>query len=217
VSARRGAALLLTAALMGGAATGCSSDVGSSGDQGYVAGKGIITTLDVADRKAPGPVSGTTIDGERVSLSEYAGKVVVVNVRGSWCAPCRAEAAMLADAARDLAARDVVFLGIDSRDPSRAAAQAFVRRFDVPYPSIYDQRGRTLLSFRGTLTPNSVPSTVIIDTRGRVAASVLGEISRTTLYDLVDEVSTRSTARGAGSTARGTGSTARGTGRGAGT
>jgi thiol-disulfide isomerase/thioredoxin len=202
---------------MGGAVTGCSSDVGSSGDQGYVAGKGIITTLDVADRKAPGPVSGTTIDGEPVSLSEYAGKVVVVNVWGSWCAPCRAEAPMLADAARDLAARDVVFLGIDSRDPSRAAAQAFVRRFDVPYPSIYDQRGRTLLSFRGTLTPNSVPSTVIIDSRGRVAASVLGEISRTTLYDLVDEVSTRSTARGAGSTARRTLSTARGTGRGAGT
>jgi thiol-disulfide isomerase/thioredoxin len=152
-----------------------------------------------------------------VSLSEYAGKVVVVNVWGSWCAPCRAEAPMLADAARDLAARDVVFLGIDSRDPSRAAAQAFVRRFDVPYPSIYDQRGRTLLSFRGTLTPNSVPSTVIIDTRGRVAASVLGEISRTTLYDLVDEVSTRSTARGTGSTARGALSIARGTGRGAGT
>jgi hypothetical protein len=87
----------------------------------------------------------------------------------------------------------VVFLGIDSRDPSKAAARAFVRRFDVPYPSIYDQRGRTLLSFRGTLTPNSVPSTVVIDREGRVAASVLGEITRTTLYDLVDEV------RGAGS------------------
>jgi hypothetical protein len=83
----------------------------------------------------------------------------------------------------------VVFLGIDSRDPSRAAARAFLRRFDVPYPSLYDQRGSTLLAFRGTLTPNSVPSTVVIDTRGRVAASVLGEVTRTTLYDLVDDVS----------------------------
>jgi hypothetical protein len=82
----------------------------------------------------------------------------------------------------------VAFLGIDSRDPSRSAAQAFVRRFDLPYPSIYDQQGETLLAFRGTLNPNAIPSTVIIDREGRVAASVLGEITRTTLYDLVEEV-----------------------------
>lgn len=190
MSARRCSALVLAVALTGGTLAGCSSDVGTSGDQGYVAGRGVITTLGVADRKAPGPVSGTTIEGRRVSLSDYSGKVVVVNVWGSWCAPCRAEAPMLAAAARDLAAHGVVFLGIDSRDPSTAAAQAFVRRFDVPYPSIYDQQGRTLLSFRGTLTPNSVPSTVVIDTDGRVAASVLGQVTRTTLYDLVDEVAT---------------------------
>jgi thiol-disulfide isomerase/thioredoxin len=168
---------------------GCSNDIGSSGDQGYVAGKGLITSLAVADRASPGDVSGTTIDGKPLSLDDYAGKVVVVNVWGSWCAPCRAEAPMLADAARDLAKQDVAFLGIDSRDPSESAAKAFVRRFGIPYPSIYDQQGRTLLAFRGTLNPNAIPSTVIIDREGRVAASVLGEISRTTLYDLVEEVS----------------------------
>ena len=96
---------------------------------------------------------------------------------------------MLAEAARDLGKQDVAFLGIDSRDPSESAARAFVRNFEIPYPSIYDQQGRTLLAFRGTLTPNSIPSTVIIDRQGRVAASVLGEITRTTLYDLVEEVS----------------------------
>jgi thiol-disulfide isomerase/thioredoxin len=178
------ALLLLPAAL-----AGCSNDIGSSGDQGYVAGRGIITTLPVSEREQPGEVAGETIDGEPLSLDDYAGKVVVVNVWGSWCAPCRAEAPMLAKAARDLADQDVAFLGIDSRDPSKSAARAFVRRFDIPYPSIYDQQGRTLLAFRGTLTPNAIPSTVIIDRQGRVAASVLGEISRTTLYDLVEEVS----------------------------
>jgi thiol-disulfide isomerase/thioredoxin len=178
------ALLLLPAAL-----AGCSNNVGSSGDQGYVAGRGIITTLPVSEREQPGEVAGETIDGEPLSLDDYAGQVVVVNVWGSWCAPCRAEAPMLADAARDLADQDVAFLGIDSRDPSKSAARAFVRRFDIPYPSIYDQQGRTLLAFRGTLTPNAIPSTVIIDRQGRVAASVLGEISRTTLYDLVEEVS----------------------------
>lgn len=183
----RTAGLLLSVVLAGCTLAACSNDVGSSGDQGYVAGQGLITTLPVADRKQPGEVSGTTIDGEQVALSDYVGKVVVVNVWGSWCAPCRAEAPMLSEAARDLEDKGVAFLGIDSRDPSEAAARAFVRRFDVPYPSIYDQQGRTLLAFRGTLTPNSVPSTVVIDKEGRVAASVLGEITRTTLYDLVDE------------------------------
>ena len=170
------------------AVPGCGDDVGSSGEQGFVSGNGVITALPVSDRAAPGEVSGRTIDGAPLSLADYEGQVVVVNVWGSWCAPCRAEAPMLADAARDLAGRDVAFLGIDSRDPSESAARAFVRRFDIPYPSIYDQQGGTLLAFRGTLSPNAIPSTVIIDRQGRVAASVLGEITRTTLYDLVEEV-----------------------------
>jgi thiol-disulfide isomerase/thioredoxin len=188
----RAAFVVAGAALLTGLLAGCSSDIGSSGNQGYVAGKGLITTVKAADRKSPARVSGTTLDGRRVDLADHLGKVVVVNVWGSWCSPCRAEAAMLAAASRELAARGVVFVGIDSRDPSRAAARAFVRRFDVPYPSIYDQGGRTLLAFRGTLLPSSVPSTVILDRRGRVAGSVLGGITRTTLDDLVDDASSGS-------------------------
>ena len=169
------------------ALAGCSNDVGSSGNQGYVAGKGIITSVKAADRKQPGEVSGRTLDGEQVSLADFRGKVVVVNVWGSWCGPCRAEAPMLAQASRDLAGKGVVFLGIDSRDPSKDAAKAVVRRFDIPYASLYDQQGTTLLAFRGTLTPNSVPSTVVVDPQGRVAGSVLGNLTRTTLDDLVDD------------------------------
>lgn len=168
---------------------GCSNDVGSSGNQGYVAGKGIITSVKAADRKQSGEVAGRTLDGQQVSLADFRGKVVVVNVWGSWCGPCRAEAPMLAQASRDLAKKGVVFLGIDSRDPSKDAAKAFVRRFDVPYPSLYDQQGSTLLAFRGTLTPNSVPSTVVVDPQGRVSGSVLGSLTRTTLDDLVDDAS----------------------------
>jgi len=169
------------------ALAGCSNDVGSSGNQGYVAGKGIITSVKAADRKQPGEVSGRTLDGEKVSLADFRGKVVVVNVWGSWCGPCRAEAPMLAQASRDLAGKGVVFLGIDSRDPSKDAAKAFVRRFDIPYASLYDQQGGTLLAFRGTLTPNSVPSTVVVDPQGRVAGSVLGNLSRATLDGLVED------------------------------
>jgi thiol-disulfide isomerase/thioredoxin len=188
MSPRRRTALLVATALIGsGAAAGCSNKVGSSGTQGFVSGNGVINTLPAAERKAPGPVSGESLDGKPLALSDYAGKVVVVNVWGSWCGPCRAEAPMLASAARELGKKGVVFLGINSRNPERAAPQAFVRRYGVPYPSIYDPDGRTLLAFRGTLPANAIPSTVVIDKRGRVAASVLGEITRTTLEDLVQE------------------------------
>lgn len=176
--------------LLGSAAlAGCSNDeVGSAGDAGFVSGKGVITRLAEGDRRPPGEVAGETIEGEPVSLADFAGKTVVVNVWGSWCAPCRSEAADLVAASEDLADEGVVFLGINSRDLDRAAAAAFQRRFAVPYPSIYDQQGRTLLAFRGTLSPNAIPSTVVVDAEGRVAASVIGEVTRSTLVGLVRDV-----------------------------
>jgi thiol-disulfide isomerase/thioredoxin len=180
-------AVLMAAAL---AVTGCAADVGSTGDKGYVDGKGVITVLPAGKRNLPGEVSGETLEGKQVSLSSYAGRVVVINVWGAWCPPCRAEADDLAAAARVLAPGGVVFLGINSRDLSKDNALAFQRTYDVPYASIYDPGGRNLLAFRGTLTPNSIPSTVIIDKQGRVAASILGELSsKTTLVDLVEDVS----------------------------
>jgi thiol-disulfide isomerase/thioredoxin len=194
-------AAVLGAALAGslllGSCSGADPSSDGSGETGYVAGKGVITTLPAAKRERPAPVRGETLDGRRIALSDHAGSVVVVNVWGSWCAPCRAEAPLLARAARHFDDRGVVFLGIDSRDLNQAAARAFQRHYDVPYPSIYDPSGRTLLAFHGTLPPNAIPSTVIIDRQGRVAARVLGEISKGTLYDLVEEV-----AGGSGATAR---------------
>jgi thiol-disulfide isomerase/thioredoxin len=170
------------------AASGCSK-VGSTGDKGYISGEGVITLLPEAQRKAPGAVSGQTLDGEQLSLASYAGKVVVVNVWGAWCPPCRAEADDLAAAARELAPKGVVFVGINTRDASQDNARSFERRYGVPYPSIYDPGGRNLLAFRRTLTPNAIPSTVVIDAQGRVAASILGEVtSKTTLVDLVQDV-----------------------------
>ncbi len=178
------AALLATTTL-----AACSNDeVGSSGDAGFVSGKGVITRLAADQREQPGEVAGETLEGEPISLDDYAGRTVVVNVWGSWCAPCRSEAPDLVEASEELADDGVEFLGINSRDLDRAAAEAVERRFEVPYPSIYDQQGKTLLAFRGTLSPNAIPSTVLIDEQGRVAASVIGEVSKSTLLGLVEDV-----------------------------
>lgn len=180
--------LLLAVLLLGPALSACAH-AGSTGDKGYVDGQGVLTRLPVAQRRTPGPVSGRTLEGRRVSLSDYRGRTVVLNVWGSWCPPCRKEAPTLAAAARALHRDGVVFLGINTRDASPEQGLAFQRRYRVPYPSLYDPAGRTLLAFRGTLTPTAIPSTVVIDPRGRVAASVLGEVpGRSTLVDLVREV-----------------------------
>lgn len=178
-------AIVLVAA--GAALSGCSST--NSGDKGYVDGAGVITRLPVAKRHQPGPVSGTTLEGRPLSLKQYAGKVVVLNVWGSWCAPCRKEAPTLAAAARVLAKQGVVFVGVNTKDSSADNALAFQRTYDVPYPSFYDPSGRTLLAFRRTLPPSAIPSTVVIDKQGRVAASILGEVpTERTLVELVQDV-----------------------------
>ena len=179
------ATALVAAALL----AGCSASAFSSGEQGYVSGDGTVTIVDPADREAPqGEVAGETVSGATVSVSDHLGKVVVMPVWGSWCGPCRAEAPMLADAARDLKDDGVVFLGINSRDENTAKVQAFLTRFDIPYDSIYDPAGETLLAFHGVLPPQTIPSFVVLDTDGRVAARVLGEIDRSTLYGVVEDV-----------------------------
>ncbi|MEO7351365.1 MAG: TlpA disulfide reductase family protein [Marmoricola sp.] len=180
---------LLFAVLLLGAVTSACASGASTGDKGYVDGQGIINRLPVEERKTPGEVSGTLLDGTDLSLEAYAGKVVVLNVWGSWCADCRQEARALAGAARELAKDDVEFVGVNTKDSSPEQGLAFERRYDVPYPSFYDPSGRTLLAFYGTLIPSAIPSTVVLDAKGRVAASILGKIpSQQTLVDLVRDV-----------------------------
>lgn len=161
----------------------------TTGDKGYVDGRGIITRLPASDRALPGRVAGKTLEGRQLSLNDYRGQVVVLNVWGSWCPPCRKEAPLLREAALELGKDDVAFVGINTRDASQDQGLAFQRRYRVPYPSLFDPTGRTLLAFAGTLNPSAIPSTVVIDERGRVAASILGEIpSRRTLIAIVEDV-----------------------------
>jgi thiol-disulfide isomerase/thioredoxin len=169
--------------------TGCAGPKLSSGDTGFVSSDLSVEVLHASDRQPPkGQVAGETVDGKAVALSDFAGKVVVVPVWGSWCGPCRKEAPALARAARHLAGHGVAFLGIDSRDRNKVEVRRFLERFDIPFDSIHDEDGQTMLAFRGTLPPMSIPSFVFVDAKGRVAARILGPADLSTLYGVLEEL-----------------------------
>jgi thiol-disulfide isomerase/thioredoxin len=173
------------------ALTGCSS-LSGTGDTGFVTSDGTVTEVAAADRGEPVSLTGKDLDGKDLDLASFHGKPVVVAVWGSWCTPCRAEAPDVVAAANELG-DSAQFVGINIRDGSTEQAASFVRRFDVPYPSLFSPDGRALLAFRGTLTPNSIPSFVVLDGQGRVAASIIGQLpSTTTLVEVVKDVSQES-------------------------
>lgn len=154
-----------------------------------MSGNGSITELDPDDREDPIDLQGEDLDGNPVDLLSMRGKVVVVNVWGSWCPPCRQEAPALADVADRMTGKDVAFLGIAIREKSQADSEAFVRSFDIPFPSIYDPTGIALLAFNGDVPPQAIPSTLVLDREGRIAARVLGPIpTATTLRSMIEKV-----------------------------
>jgi thiol-disulfide isomerase/thioredoxin len=174
---------------LGLAAAGCTSGGGSAAAEceripGVRAG--LCLTAPDARTAAPsgeGPVLGD--EGATTSLGERAGQPVVVNFWGSWCGPCRAEQPELNEVA-DRFEGEVTFLGVNVNDPS-ANALAYVREFEPPYPSIHDPAGTYAASFEG-VGPNTMPSTILVDAEGRVAARLFGATTATELTVLTSRL-----------------------------
>ena len=174
-------------------ATGCTANdpnapVTGGGQQGYPDVGRRLTQIPPDQRRVAPEVSGPALGGDQaVSSTAYPGKVVVLNIWGSWCGPCRKEAPDLQAASEQT--KDIAqFLGINTKDRSEAPAEAFVRANKLTYPSIYDPDGKTLLAFAGDLPPSAIPSTLILDTQGRLAVRVLGDISTITLVTMINDV-----------------------------
>ncbi|MDU1065025.1 MAG: TlpA disulfide reductase family protein [Cutibacterium avidum] len=177
--------VLAATTLMVTGVSACSS-TSASDDKGFAAGDGSWSRVP-ADKREPAPaLTGKDLDGKEISTADAKGKVIVLNVWGSWCAPCRHEAPALVKAAgrtKDVA----VFYGINTRDLDPGPAQAFSRAFDITYPSFYDPDGAMLLKF-SELPPKAIPSTLVIDRKGRSAARFLGEVSTATLVQAINDV-----------------------------
>ncbi len=174
----RCAAIAVVAAL---SLTGCSNDrlanqYREGNNPGYISGDGAITEVKPANRELPVEFSGTTASGTSVSSPEFVGSVVVVNFWYANCPPCRAEAPVLERMSVDNAGNKVAFIGVNVRDQAESVT-TFERAFGVTYPSIVDTDGMTRLAFAGTVSPRSVPTTVILDKHGRIAARILGRVA----------------------------------------
>lgn len=142
--------------------------------------------LEPSEREVTPELEGETIDGEPFDVASWLGHVVVVNYWGSWCAPCRAETPELVDLAARLEPDGVRFLGVNIRD-ERAQATAFARRYEIPYPSLYDPDAATAIEF-GPMAPRAVPSTYILDPDGRVAAFAYGRVTGRSLEAMINAV-----------------------------
>lgn len=180
---------LIGSVLMSWLLAGCTSGGQSGGGEaGFVSGDQSITVVSPQDRRPAPAVQGPRLGGDQpLSTDDYPGKVLVINVWGSWCNPCRAEAPDL-QSASVATARTAQFIGLNTKDYSPAAAEAFVRRFEISYPSIFDPEGKALVSLAGNLPPNAIPTTIVIDAQRRVAARIAGTVGRETLVDLIDDV-----------------------------
>lgn len=110
------------------------------------------------------------VTGRHVSLASYAGKAIVLNVWGSWCTGCRAEARDLATFTRDHPG--VQTIGVDSQDTS-SGARAFYRRYGWTHPSISDPHG----AIAARLAVEGFPTTFFLNRSHRVAARIVGATS----------------------------------------
>ncbi|MEU2493252.1 TlpA disulfide reductase family protein [Streptomyces sp. NPDC007883] len=180
----------LAAALTLSACTGDSNGrSGGGGDTNFVIGTGGISTAPEGKRISAPQLSGKDLTGKPLDLADYRGKVVVLNLWGSWCAPCRAEAPYLTRLAEETRSKGVEFVGINTRDPQTGPALAFERDYEVPYPSFHDPIGKLILKFpKGSLNPQAIPSTIVIDREGKIAARALTALDDKQLRSMIDPV-----------------------------
>jgi thiol-disulfide isomerase/thioredoxin len=186
-----GFASMAIAVGVAGCTTG-SDAVVSGGTFDFVSpgGKTVIFYDPPQSRGTVGALSGPDlmVDGKTTAVSDYPGKVVVINLWGQWCGPCRAEAPQLEKVFATIRDSGVQFVGIDVRDPQKQAARDFVIDFKVSYPSIWDPEMRTVIALGGHYPTSVIPSTLVLDRKHRVAAVFLQALLVADLQPVVERV-----------------------------
>lgn len=185
--ATTGVALVAASALL---LTGCTSDplaeqFREGSGKNYIAGDGTISEFAESQRGEAIEFSGETTDGGTFDSADVLGDVTVVNFWYAGCAPCRAEAPILDGVSQEFEGEGVSFVGVNVRDQPGTAA-SFEEAYGVTYPSILDvESGTAQLAFAGPVPPAAVPTTIVLDQEGRVAARVLGQLTEESILESI--------------------------------
>lgn len=170
--------------------TGCASDplaeqYREGSGKNYIAGDGTISEFDASQRGEAVEFSGETVDGDTFDSADTIGEVTVVNFWYAGCAPCRVEAPILEEVSQSFGGEGVSFVGVNVRDQAGTAA-SFEETYGVTYPSILDvNEGSAQLAFAGDVPPAAVPTTIVLDREGRVAARVLGQLTDASILESI--------------------------------
>ncbi|MGY2003172.1 TlpA family protein disulfide reductase [Blastococcus sp. SYSU DS1024] len=183
---------LLPALLAGALLTGCSTgsdavDINNGGEFRFVEGTPAGELIPADERATAPEFAGTLLGGGEFSSAALAGDVAVLNFWGSWCGPCRIETPEFQEVYAEVRDEGVQFVGLNVKETDEQFALAFVERFGIEFPSVYDPRGEVALAFRD-YPANAVPSTIVLDRRGRVAAVYTGAVAQDDLRAVLDLV-----------------------------
>lgn len=171
-----------------GALAACSSEDAPADSDGVdIAGEGTATEWAPEQRTDPVELAGETMAGDAVDLADWRGAPVVLNFWYAACPPCRKEAPDLAALATELEPEGVRFLGVNHTDEPETAL-AFERTFELPYPTLHDADAAGVAAMQGVVPLQAMPSTVVLDAQGRVAARVIGLAERSTLAAMITTV-----------------------------
>ena len=179
---------VLAVLLLTGCSTGANAvDVNNGGEFRFVAGTPAGEVIPVDERATAPAFSGALLGGGNYDSASLEDHVAVLNFWGSWCAPCRVETPEFQEVYTDVRDDGVEFLGLNVKETDEQFALAFVERFGIEFPSLYDPRGEVALAFRD-YPANAIPSTIVLDRQYRVAAVYTGEVAQDDLRRVIDRV-----------------------------
>lgn len=181
---RLSATALAAVLALSGCAGGTEIESGGEEDR-FISGDGSATVFETGEREPAPDIEGNTFEGDDLALSDYEGQILVLNVWASWCGPCRAEQPVLDEVHTEYEGLGVDFLGVNIKD-NETAARAYTENKGVAYPSLHDQPGEIPQAFRETVPPRAIPSTLILDPNGDIAARVIGPTTYGQLTGLLD-------------------------------